>query len=334
MPHMPREIWLRSMPDGMPTADNFALRAVTLPSLDEGQVEVRNLWMSVDPYMRAMMSDRKTAHHPYKIGDTLDGRAIGQVAASRDPNFAPGDMVLSMLGWREAFVAPGTSLTMLPHDANLPPAAFIGVAGMVGLTGYLGIDMAADLRPGDVVFVSGAAGAVGHVACQVAKIRGHVVIGSAGSPEKLAFLKSIGVDHAIDYRAEPDLPAALRRVAPGGIDVFLDTVGGRHIEAALEVANPFARFVLCGSISQFNGPDPQGVRALNTAIVKSIRMEGFVVNHHADRLDRYIAELSGWVRDGRFVLKETVAHGLEQAPRAFINLFAGGNVGKAIVKLG
>jgi NADPH-dependent curcumin reductase CurA len=283
-----REIRLKSRLVGMPTIDNFELVTVSLPDPARNEVQVKNLWMSVDPYMRGRMVDR-TSYNPhlplgeaasardirevaasnsimygwrprFHLGEALQGGAIGEVVASEDPRFKPGDLVSSMFGWRERFNTPANTVEKL-DTLGLPPQAFLGVAGVTGLTAWGGLLKIAALKSGDVVFVSAAAGAVGSVACQIAKLKRHTVIGSAGGANKCAFLRDIGVDHVIDYKATSNLTDALLRAAPNGIDVYFDNVGGNHLEAALAAANRFARFVLCGMISQYNTVGlPEGPR--------------------------------------------------------------------------
>ena len=218
---------------------------------------------------------------------------------------------------------------------GLPPQAFLGVAGMPGLTAWVGLLKIAALKPGDVVFVSAAAGAVGSVVCQIAKIKGHRVIGSAGGADKGAFLRQIGVDHVIDYKATGNLTEALLQAAPNGLDVYFDNVGGEHLEAALTAANRFARFTLCGMISQYNVAGmPAGPRNIMFAVGKSIRLEGFIVSNHFNLLPEFQKDMSGWIREGKLTWKETVELGIENAPTAFLKLFKGENLGKMLVKLG
>jgi hypothetical protein len=238
-----------------------------------------------------------------------------------------------MYGWREAFNAPAKALRKL-HTRGLPPQIFMGCAGMPGLTAYVGLLKIAALKDGDVVFVSAAAGAVGSMVCQIAKLKGHTVIGSAGGPDKIAFLKDIGVDHAIDYKAVPDLTKALMDAAPEGIDVYFDNVGAEHLEAALTVARPFARFALCGMIADYNatGGD-HGVRNLMRAVGKSIRLEGFIITNHFDVMAEFDRDVIQWIAEGKVTWRETVHTGLDKAPEAFLNLFKGGNLGKMLVKL-
>jgi NADPH-dependent curcumin reductase CurA len=328
-----REIRLKSRPVGEPTAANFELATVTLPDPAPGEVQVRNTWMTVDPYMRGRMNDVKSYVPPFQIGEALQGGAVGEVIASNDPSFKAGELVQSFLGWREAFNAPVGAVQKL--DAHgLPPQAFLGVAGMPGLTAYAGLLKIAALKDGDVVFVSAAAGAVGQVVCQIAKIKGHTVIGSAGGAEKAAYLKEIGVDHVIDYKAEKDLTAALAKAAPTGIDVYFDNVGGAHLEAALLNARPFARFALCGMISQYNATDlGPGVRGLIMAVGRQIRLEGFIVSSHADLQPAFVRDVAGWIAEGKLKWRETVEEGVDNAPAAFLKLFSGDNLGKMLVKL-
>ena len=328
-----REIRLKSRPVGEPTAANFELATVTLPDPAPGEVQVRNSWMTVDPYMRGRMNDVRSYVPPFQIGEALQGGAVGEVTASNDPAFKAGDAVQSFFGWREAFNAPAAIVQKL-DTYGLPPQAFLGVAGMPGLTAYVGLLKIAALKDGDVVFVSAAAGAVGQVDCQIAKLKGHTVIGSAGGADKAAWLKEIGVDHVIDYKAEPDLTAALLRAAPDGIDVYFENVGGAHMEAALMAAKPFGRFALCGMISQYNATDiGPGVHGLIMAVGKQLRLEGFIVSSHTDMQADFIRDMSAWIASGKIKWQETVEEGVENAPTAFLKLFKGENLGKMLVKL-
>ncbi|MFZ5668053.1 MAG: NADP-dependent oxidoreductase [Pseudomonadota bacterium] len=328
-----REIRLKSRPVGTPTADNFELAAVELPAPGPGEVQVRNSWMTVDPYMRGRMNDVKSYVPPFQIGEALQGGAVGEVIVSNDPSLKVGDLVQSMLGWREAFNAPAGAVQKI-ETFGLPPQAFLGVAGMPGMTAWAGLLKVAAMKDGDVVFVSGAAGAVGSVVVQIAKLKGNRVIGSAGGADKVAFLKSIGCDEVIDYKAEKDLTAALMRAAPTGIDVYFENVGGEHMDAALMAARPFARFALCGMISQYNATgDMYGVKNLIMAVGKSLRLEGFIVSNYFQHLPEFLKDMSGWIGSGQLQWKETVDEGIENAPGAFLKLFKGENLGKMLVKL-
>jgi NADPH-dependent curcumin reductase CurA len=328
-----REIRLRSRPVGTPNADNFELASVTLAAPGPGEVQVRNSWMTVDPYMRGRMNDVRSYTPPFAIGEAMQGGAVGEVIASNDPSLKVGDLVQSFFGWREAFNAPAAAVQKLDTH-GLPPQAFLGVAGMPGMTAYVGLLHTAALKDGDVVFVSAAAGAVGQIVAQIAKLKGHTVIGSAGGADKVAYLKEIGVDHVIDYKAEADLTGALMRAAPNGIDVYFDNVGGAHLEAALMAANPFARFALCGMISQYNATDMgPGVRGLIMAIGKQLKLEGFIVSSHANLQGAFIADMSAWIASGKIKWRETIEEGIENAPTAFLKLFRGENLGKMLVRL-
>ncbi len=328
-----KEIRLKSRPVGVPQASNFELASVTLPDPAPGEIQVRNHWMTVDPYMRGRMNDMASYVPPFQLGEVMQGGAVGEVVASNDPAFKAGDPVQSFLGWREAFNAPAAAVQKL-ETHGLPPEAFLGVAGMPGMTAYIGLLKIAALKDGDVVFVSAAAGAVGQVVCQIAKLKGHTVIGSAGGAEKVAYLKELGVDHVIDYKAESDLTAALMRAAPNGIDVYFENVGGAHMEAALMAARPMGRFALCGMISQYNATDlGSGVRGLIMAVGKQLRLEGFIVSSHMDMQEPFIRDMSSWIAQGKVKWRETVEDGIENAPTAFLKLFKGENLGKMLVKL-
>jgi NADPH-dependent curcumin reductase CurA len=333
MPTTSREIRLKSRPVGLPTPANFELASVVVPEPAAGEVTVKNLWMTVDPYMRGRMNDAVSYTPPFQLGQAMQGGAVGEVVASKADALKAGDLVSSFFGWREAFNAPAAALEKL-ETHGLPPQAFLGAAGMPGLTAYVGLLKIAALKDGDVVFVSAAAGAVGQIVCQIAKLKGHTVIGSAGGAEKIAYLKEIGVDHAIDYKAEKDLTAALMRAAPGGIDVYFDNVGGAHLEAALVAAKPFARFALCGMIAGYNATDlGDGVRGLMLTVGKQLRLEGFIVSSHNDVAPAFRHDFAEWAAQGKIKWRETIEQGIERAPDAFLKLFSGENVGKMLVKL-
>jgi NADPH-dependent curcumin reductase CurA len=329
-----KEVRLKARPVGLPTAADFEIATVNLPAPGPGEAQVRNLFMSVDPYMRGRMYDRESYVPPFQIGKALEGGAVGEIVTSNDPSLKPGDLVNSMWGWREAFNAPAASPQKI-DPMGLPPQAFLGVAGMPGMTAYVGLLKVAGCKAGDVVFVSAAAGAVGQIVCQIAKIKGATVIGSAGGAEKVAYLASIGVDHAIDYRATKDLTAALLAAAPKGIDVYFENVGGDHLEAAINAARPFARFALCGMISQYNDTTPTpGPANLIQIVGKRLRLEGFIVSDHFGEMPAFLSDMAGWIKDGKITWRETVDQGVEAAPGACMKLFKGENVGKMLVKLG
>lgn len=333
MPLSSREVRLNRRPVGLPSAEDFAVATVDLASPQAGQILVRNHWMSVDPYMRGRMYDRPSYVPPFAIGEPLQGGAVGEVVESASPDFAPGDLVESMFGWREAYVAPAGAVTKLPKT-GAPPQAFLGILGMPGMTAYGGLLEIGQPKPGDVVFVSGAAGAVGSTVCQIAKIKGCTVIGSVGSDDKAAWLKERGVDEVINYKTCGDLTAALKAAAPKGIDIYFDNVGGDHLEAALEVARPFARFIECGMISAYNDTAPKpGPKNLIYVVGKSLRIQGFIVTQFMGLKDQFVQDMAGWIGEGRLSWQETVVEGVENAPAAFLGLFTGANVGKMLVKL-
>jgi NADPH-dependent curcumin reductase CurA len=328
-----REVRLKSRPVGMPKAGDFEVASVELPAPGDGQVLVRNRYMSVDPYMRGRMYDRPSYVPPFQVGQPLEGGAVGEVVESRSPDFAPGDLVMSMLGWREGFVAPANTLEKLPQGSGVPDGAFLGVLGMPGLTAYAGLLEIGQPKPGDTVFVSGGAGAVGSIVAQIAKIKGCTVVASAGTDEKCAWLKSVGVDHAINYK-KGNLLDQVRAAAPNGIDVYFDNVGGEHLEVALEVARPFARFAECGMIAQYNNEQPTpGPRNLIYVVGKSLKIQGFIVTQFASLRPQFIKDMSGWIAGGQIKWEETVEQGIDNAGNAFLKLFSGGNTGKMLVKL-
>lgn len=331
---MPRQIVLASRPSGWPTEDNFAVRQADRPELADGQVRVRNLFMSVDPYMRGRMNDAKSYVPPFQLGEPLEGGAIGSVIESRSPDLAEGDLILHMLGWRDEAVLPARHAQKVSAVAGLSPSAYLGVLGMTALTAYVGLLDIAAMKPGDVVFVSGAAGAVGSMAGQFAKLKGaSQVIGSAGSDEKVRWLKEIGFDAAFNYKSAP-LFEQLREAAPDGIDVYFDNVGGDHLEASLAVLNTHGRVAMCGAIAHYNATEmPAGPHNLALVIGKRLTLRGFIVSDHRDRMPDMIADVSRWLSEGKLFHTETVVEGLDQAPSAFIGLLRGHNIGKMIVRL-
>ncbi|NUT03628.1 MAG: NADP-dependent oxidoreductase [Hamadaea sp.] len=331
---MARQITLASRPAGWPTAENFALVEVETPAPGEGQLVVRNLFMSVDPYMRGRMNDVKSYVPPFQLGQPLDGGAVGEVVESRADGFAPGDLVLHGLGWRDVAVLDARHARKVAPLDGLSPSAYLGVLGMTSLTAYAGLLDVAEFKPGDAVFVSGAAGAVGSIAGQIAKLKGASrVIGSAGSAEKVAHLLDLGFDAAFNYKDGP-VGKQLKQAAPDGVDVYFDNVGGDHLEAAISSLNQHGRVALCGAISAYNDTTPPAApRNLALAIGKRLTLRGFIVNDHSARMPEMVAEIGGWLRDGRLSFQETVVDGLDNAPEAFLGLLRGENTGKMIVRL-
>ena len=328
-----REIRLTSRPNGTPTAANFETATVEIGAPGAGEVLVRNTWMSVDPYMRGRMYDRPSYVPPFQIGQALQGGALGEVVASNADGFAPGDLVSSMYGWRETFVAPAAALEKLPRHANVPDQAFLGVLGMPGLTAYAGLLEIGQPKQGETVFVSGGAGAVGSVVAQIARIKGCTVVATAGSDAKCDWLRSRGIDHAINYR-NGNLLDQVRAAVPKGIDVYFDNVGGEHLEVAIEVARPAARFAECGMISAYNDTEPTpGPRNFIQVVGKALRIRGFIVTEFAGLRPQFLKDMTGWIADGKLAWEETVMNGVEKAPDAFIGLFSGSNTGKMLVRI-
>jgi NADPH-dependent curcumin reductase CurA len=331
-----REIQLAARPHGEPKPTDFRVAEAPVP--DEpgaGEVLVRNLWMSVDPYMRGRMNDVKSYVPPFQIDAPLDGGAVGEVVATgaEVEGLAEGDTVLHGLGWREYALVPGKQARKVDTQIA-PPQAYLGVLGMPGLTAYAGLIEVAGLREDDVVFVSGAAGAVGGEAGQIAKLRGHTVIGSAGSPEKIAYVtEELGFDRAFDYRDGPVLES-LKKAAPDGIDVYFDNVGGDHLEAAISVMKRDGRVAMCGAVSQYNATEPPaGPRNMAQIVGKRLTLRGFIVSDHGHLMPDFVREVGTWLSEGRLKYRETVFDGLENAPEAFIGMLRGENTGKMLVKL-
>ena len=331
---MPRQIVLASRPSGWPTEDNFVLTETARPDLADGEIRVRNLFMSVDPYMRGRMNDVKSYVPAFRLGKPLEGGAIGEVIESRSPDLKKGDLVLHMLGWRDEAVLPARHARQVTPAKGLSPSAYLGVLGMPTLTAYVGLLDIAAFKPGEVVFVSGAAGAVGSMAGQIARLKGAGrVIGSAGSDEKVRWLREIGFDAAFNYRAGSVLDQ-LREAAPDGIDVYFDNVGADHLDAALVMLNNHGRVAMCGAIAHYNATEPPvGPSNLGLVVSKRLTLRGFIIVDHQNRMPDMIADVSGWLSDGQLTHAETVVDGLDHAPGAFIGLLRGDNTGKMLVRL-
>ncbi|MBU8856140.1 MULTISPECIES: NADP-dependent oxidoreductase [unclassified Micromonospora] len=328
-----REIHLASRPEGWPTPENFRLVTTEVPTPGPGQVVVRNRFMSVDPYMRGRMNDVKSYVPPFALDAPLDGGAIGEVVAGEAGGVKPGDTVLHGLGWREYALVDAKGVRTV--DPGLAPVtAYLGVLGMTGLTAYAGLLDVAAMKPGETVFVSGAAGAVGSMVGQIAKLRGAGrVIGSAGSAAKVERLAALGFDAAFDYHDGP-VYKQLKAAAPDGVDVYFDNVGGDHLEAAIGAMNLHGRAAICGMISQYNATEPQAApRNLALVIGKRLTLRGFLVGDHGHLREQFVQEMAGWLREGRLSYDETIVDGIEQAPEAFLGLLRGENLGKMLVRL-
>ena len=331
-----KEIRLAARPVGWPTAETFEIAETPVPEPGPGQVLIRNVYMSVDPYMRGRMNDVKSYMPPFAVGEPLDGGAIGEVVTSHAENVPAGSFVVHGLGWREFAVVDAERVRVVDPAAAPTLSAYLGLLGMTGLTAYVGLLDIARFQEGDTVFVSGAAGAVGSVVGQIARLRGaERVIGSAGSAAKVRhLLDDLGFDAAFDYKDGP-VREQLRAAAPDGLDVYFDNVGGEHLEAAISSLKKYGRVAMCGAIAHYNDVTPPAApRNLASTIGKEINLRGFLVGNHSHRMPDFVAEVGGWLRSGRITARETVVDGLENAPEAFLGLLRGENTGKMVVKIG
>ncbi|THG41740.1 NADP-dependent oxidoreductase [Sphingomonas olei] len=328
---MPRAWTLRARPSGMPQHSDFELIEQPSAPLGENEVRIANRWLSVDPYMRGRMNDVKSYVPPFALGEPMQGGAIGEVVESRAADLPVGTKVQHMLGWREEAVLPAAQVQKLP-PIDVPEEAFLGQLGMPGMTAYFGLLDVAQAKEGEVVFVSAAAGAVGSTVVQIAKAKGMTVIGSAGGAAKAEWVKSLGADKVIDYKAG-NVVQALADAAPEGIDVYFDNVGGDHLDAALLAARLHARFAICGMIDIYNDGKPQSLKYLAKVIGARITIKGFLVGDHLAQVADFYADMGRWQAEGRLRREETVFDGIEATPDAFLGLFTGGNTGKMLVKL-
>lgn len=326
-----RQILLVSRPKGEPTLDNFHLAAPELPALGEGQVLVRNFYLSLDPYMRGRMSDTKSYAPPQPLDTVMIGATVGEVIESRHPDWQPGDAVTAMFGWQEYGISDGSNLRRL-HDARVPMSAYLGAAGMPGVTAWYGLNRIIAPKAGETVAVSAASGAVGGVVGQLAKRAGCRVIGIAGGEQKCAYVvEALGFDACVDYKAG-NLDDALHAAAPDGIDGYFENVGGDVLDAVMRNLNPHSRIALCGMISGYNGkPIPMKHPAL--LLTNRVRLEGFIVSEHMDVWPQALKELTDAVATGELRYRETIAQGIENAPAALLGLLKGENFGKQLVRL-
>jgi len=328
-----REIRLVARPQGFPDEQLFEVAETPIPDPAEGQVLIRNAYFSVDPYMRPRMNDVRSYVAPFTLGEAMTGGAVGRIAVSRNSRYPEGDWVLHQLGWREWALSDGAALRRL-DPAAAPVSTSLGVLGMPGFTAWYGLFTLGLPQEGETVLVSGAAGAVGSAAGQMAAIAGCRVIGSAGSEEKLAWLRELGFDAAFNYRDRTP-HEALAELAPDGIDIYFDNVGGDHLEAAIGALRTHGRVVACGSISRYNdAAAAPGPRNMFLVVTKRLRLQGFIISDHFDRFGEFAGEATEWVRDGRLRYRETVVDGIENAPKAFLGLLRGENIGKMLVKVG
>jgi NADPH-dependent curcumin reductase CurA len=328
-----KEIRLASRPAGMPTLDNFNIVEAEIPEPSEGQVLVRTLYISVDPYLRGRMREGRSYVAPFEVGQVIESSAVGEVVKSQSPKFQTGDIVTGMFGWRLYNTAKADGLMKVALQPSITTA--LGVLGMPGLSAYFGLLDIGQPKVGETVVVSGAAGAVGMTVCQIAKIKGCRTVGIAGSDEKNKYLRDeMGVDATINYKTA-DIAAALKESCPAGVDVYFDNVGGDISDAVLPLLNHGARVVICGQISLYNldklnvGPRPHPYLLINCALMK-----GFIITEYAARFGEGVTQLAQWLAAGKLKYAESVVEGFENTPQAFIGLFSGENLGKQIVKVG
>ena len=329
-----KQVRLASRPSGWVTADNFTLTEESVPEVGQGQLLVRNIFMSVDPYMRGRMNKAKSYVPSFQIGEVLQAGVVGEVIASRNKDFAEGDFVNGMLGWENYSLSDGTGLHKVPKGPA-PLSYHLGILGMPGMTAYVGLHTIGKAQPGETVFVSAASGAVGSVVGQLAKLHGCTVTGCAGADDKVDLLKAeFGYDAAFNYRQSQSLPKSITEVCPDGIDVDFENVGGEIFEAVLWNMREFGRVALCGMISNYNDEELQpGPRGMTVIIGRRLTIQGIIVTDHLEVGKEDVSKAIQWLAEGKLKYHETVAEGIENAPSAFIDLLQGKNIGKQIVRL-
>lgn len=329
-----QQIVLASRPVGTPTLNNFRFESIELADLQNGEVLLKGLYYSVDPYMRGRMNDTKSYVPPFQTGQPISGGAIGKVLMSKSDDLKPGDIVFANLPWRIQTVAPAEEL--LKIDVSDAPLTYrLDVLGMTGLTAYFGLLNIGKPKPGETVVVSGAAGAVGLVVGQIAKIHGCRVVGIAGSEEKVKLLKGkYGFDGAINYKTVTDLKTAISKSCPEGVDIYFDNVGGEISDAVMSKLNFHARIPVCGQISLYNSTEvPVGPRLQPMLLTRSILMQGFIVGNFQSQFPEAIGHLGKWLKEGKIKFEQTIVHGFDQLPTAFLGLFEGINIGKMVVEV-
>ncbi len=329
-----KQVRLASRPSGWVTADNFTLTEEAVPEVGQGQLLVRNIFMSVDPYMRGRMNKAKSYVPSFQVGEVLQAGVVGEVIASSNKDYAEGDFVTGMLGWENYSLSDGTGLHKVPKGPA-PLSYHLGILGMPGMTAYVGLHTIGKAQPGETVFVSAASGAVGSVVGQLAKLHGCTVTGCAGADDKVDLLKAeFGYDAAFNYRQSQSLPKSINEVCPDGIDVDFENVGGEIFEAVLWNMREFGRVALCGMISNYNDEELQpGPRGMTVIIGRRLTIQGFIVTDHLEAGKEYVSKAIQWLAEGKLKYHETIAEGIENAPSAFIDLLQGKNIGKQIVRL-
>ena len=333
-----KQILLVSRPKGEAGADNFKLVETPVPELKEGQVLVRNHYLSLDPYMRGRMNDAKSYAKPQPLNEVMGGGTAGEVVASKNAKFKPGDQVVGMGGWQQYAIVDGDQPGVLRKvdTTHIPLSAYLGGVGMPGVTGWYGLNKIIAPKAGDTICVSAASGAVGGVVGQLAKVRGCRAVGLAGGPEKCAYVvDELGFDACIDYKRHPDLKslsAALKEACPNGIDGLFENVGGVILDAVMQRMNDFGRIALCGMIAGYNG-EPIPMAAPQLIVQSRLKIEGFIVSEHMEVWPEALREIGGLVAARKLKYRETIAHGIESAPEAFLGLLKGKNFGKQLVRL-
>jgi NADPH-dependent curcumin reductase len=328
-----RQILLKDRPTGAPSAANFELAQTPSPEPKDGEVLLKTLFLSLDPYMRGRMNAGPSYAAPAEVGKPMVGRTVAEVAGSRHPGFAKGEIVQSDNGWQEYALSNGANLNKLDPKIVNPLSLALGLLGMPGMTAYAGLTEIGQTKPGETVVVSAASGAVGSVVGQLAKLRGCHAVGVAGGPEKCKFVvETLGFDACVDHRSDK-LREHLAEACPKGIDVYFENVGGATQRAAWPLLNNFARVPVCGMIASYNDPNPQSGPDLRTVLTKRMTVRGFIVSDLAPKYPQAHRELAGWYHEGKIKYREDVVVGLEQAPEAFLGLLQGKNFGKLVVKV-
>ena len=322
------------VPLGIPSEDDFIIQEKEITLTSSKNVLVDNLWISVDPYMRARMTEKKNYKEPFVIGEPMEGAAVGVVKETNSKDFNIGDYVLSNCGWRNKFVENDRNLKKI-NAHNFPIQSYLGPLGMNGHTAHVGLFKIGQLKKNQTILVSAAAGSVGSLVCQIAKLHGCTVVASTGSDEKVNWLKNeLKVDHAFNYKKTENLVIKLKEIMPEGFDLYFDNVGGDFLESAIFRMKNFGNIVICGRISQMNSTkEPQGLKNMAHVLVKRLTIKGFLIFDHEEESDNFNDEMSEWLKNKKFITKETIYEGIEKAPIAFIDLLNGKNIGKMLVKI-
>lgn len=330
---MNKEILLKNRPDGKPSTSDFEIREIDEPQLNDGEILLETQYISVDPYLRGRMKDQKSYIEPFKLDEPMSSALVVKVTQSKNDSFSEGDFLMGNLPWKKIQTSNGENLRKV--DANQAPlSAYLGILGMTGLTAYFGLTDIGEPKEGETIVVSGAAGAVGSVVGQIAKIKGLKTVGIAGSDEKVQMLKEkFGYDEAVNYKTTQDMAKAINEAAPNGVDVYFDNVGGEVSDGVLANINHFARVINCGAISLYNETEmPTGPRVEPILVKNSAKMQGFIVRNYQDQFQDGIKQLATWLQEDKLKFEETIVEGFENTPQAFIDLFDGKNKGKMVVK--